>query len=164
MEISQGYQDYYQNEMIVPHVFFQKDSRRKKSKIFNDIDISQSHVSYLANNYRKNTLRRKITSENNYIKTVECRVEFLSFGQVDTFNEQFKAHVLIRSRWSVDEIMTEYNPKKDWNPKLFVENAIPEKFYEEINYKLEKFDNKTEITEVRSCKGFDQIFFFKLFY
>jgi len=142
------------HELLVPTVFFQKNEiakRASKSKLFG---LTESRNSTASNDFAG-----KVPP-----KIIECRVEFITFGEVDTFNEQFKAHVLIRSRWSVDEIMTEYNPKKDWNPKLFVENAIPEKFYEEINYKLEKFDNKTEITEVRSCKGFDQIFFLNFFF
>lgn len=89
-----------------------------------------------------------------HLKLVEVRVEFITFGEVDTFNEQFKAHVLVRSRWFEDGQIEEYDPKKDWNPKLFVDNAIPEKYYEEIRYKLQQMADRTEITEIRTCKGF----------
>lgn len=92
-------------------------------------------------------------------KLVEVRVEFITFGEVDTFNEQFKAHVLVRSRWFEDGHIEEYDPKKDWNPKLFVDNAIPEKYYEEIRYKMQQLGHRTEITEIRTCKGFGAAFY-----
>lgn len=85
--------------------------------------------------------------------TIQCRVEFITLGEVDTFREQFKAHVLVRSRWTHQQKITEYDPKKDWNPKLFLENLIPEKFYEDVKYRLVQTEDQTEITEIRSCKG-----------
>lgn len=94
-----------------------------------------------------------------HLKLVEVRVEFITFGEVDTFNEQFKAHVLVRSRWFEDGHIEEYDPKKDWNPKLFVDNAIPEKYYEEIRYKMQQQGDRTEITEIRTCKGFGAAFY-----
>ena len=107
----------------------------------------------LESNGKPEILRNDSHTSRMGLKLVECRVEFITFGEVDTFNEQFKAHVLVRSRWLEDCIITEYDPKKDWNPKLFVDNAIPEKYYEEIRYKLQQIGDKTEITEIRTCKG-----------
>ena len=117
--------------LLVPQVFFQNE---------NNVNVIQAGST--------NTL-----SSGRNLKKVECRVEFVTFGEVDTFNEQFKAYVIIRSRWFEQGHITEYDPKKDWNPKLFLENAIPEKFYEDIRYKLNQQDDRTEITEIRSCKG-----------
>lgn len=93
---------------------------------------------------------------NSPIKEIQCRVEFVNFGEVDTFHEQFKAFVIIRSRWYETEKIEEYDKKKQWNPKLYIQNLIPEKFYENVTYKVTQLEDKTEITEIRSCKGFDQ--------
>lgn len=87
-------------------------------------------------------------------REVECRIEFVNIGEVDTYNEQFKAHVIIRSRWYEDGHIEQYSPEKYWNPKLFIKNLIPEKNYEAVAYKLIQFETNTEITEIRTCKGF----------
>lgn len=134
-----------QQKLLVPLVFsFHNNMTTSRSKMF---AVSESTGS---------SIKSSESVDHKQPKIIECRVEFVTFGEVDTFNEQFKAHVLIRSRWFENEIITEYDPKTAWNPKLFVENAIPEKFYEEINYKLEQHEDRTEITEVRSCKGFEK--------
>jgi hypothetical protein len=86
-------------------------------------------------------------------REVECRIEFVNIGEVDTYNEQFKAHVIIRSRWYEDGHIEQYSPEKYWNPKLFIKNLIPEKNYEAVAYKLIQFETNTEITEIRTCKG-----------
>ena len=51
------------------------------------------------------------------------------------------------------EDLEEYDPEINWYPKLFVENAIYDKYYEEISYRITKIDGKTLITETRVCKG-----------
>ena len=126
-----------QNLLLVPQVFFQNNMSLKKNISLNMDDAS------VLNHYIKAS-----------IKVVECRIEFVTVGEVDTFNEQFKAFVKVRSKWIENEVIDEYNPKTNWNPKLYIENAIPEKFYEDVSYKtVIKDDDKTEITEIRICKG-----------
>ena len=88
------------------------------------------------------------------IKEIECRVEFVNIGEVDTFNEQFKAYVIIRSRWYETEKIVEYDAEKQWNPKLYIQNLIADKFYETVTYKLIQHENATEVIETRSCKGY----------
>ncbi len=87
------------------------------------------------------------------IRIIQSRCEFLKFGEVDTFMEQFKASVLIRSRWFDEEMIEEYDPEKHWNPHLYIQNLIPEKFFETVRYKCVRHENRTEIWEIRTCKG-----------
>lgn len=124
-----------------------------KVSVENELASSKTDDMYKIklNGMRKKSSLCTDSSEN--LKMIECRVEFVTLGEVDTFREQFKAHVLVRSRWMHQEKITSYDPKQDWNPKLFLENLIPEKFYEEVKYKLVQVDDRTEITEIRSCKG-----------
>ena len=95
-----------------------------------------------------------VESELNDLKIVQCRIEFFKIGKVDTFNEEFAATVKIRSKWYENEIINKYNPELHWNPKLFVENAVPDlQFFQEISYKSVIKEDTTEITELRICKG-----------
>lgn len=92
--------------------------------------------------------------EDDVQRTIESRCEFLTFGEVDTFREQFKASVLIRSRWVENEVIEEYDPEKHWNPHLYIQNLMFEKFFETVRYKCVQLDNnRTEIHEIRTCKG-----------
>ena len=61
-------------------------------------------------------------SVNCYAKLVEVRIEFITLGEIDTMNEKFNAEVRIISRWYDDEDIDEYDKKKHWSPKLFIEN------------------------------------------
>ncbi len=86
-------------------------------------------------------------------KLIKVYVEFKWFGSIDTVNERFQAGVLIESKWFSDELVTEYNPNTDWNPKIEIENASFEKINEENEYEIEMIDNKTLITEKRYVQG-----------
>jgi hypothetical protein len=59
-----------------------------------------------------------------------------------------------RSSWYDNEVLEEYDPDVHWYPKLFVENAIYDKYYEDISFRTSKVDGKTMITETRVCKGY----------
>ena len=86
-----------------------------------------------------------------YAKLVEVRIEFISIGEVDTMNEKFQAQVKVTSRWYDDEEIDVYDKSKHWNPKLFIENALD--IREEIDYYVDRFNNKSIVTEVRYAKG-----------
>lgn len=86
-------------------------------------------------------------------RIVECSIEFLQIGEVDTMNERYQAIVQTKSKWYENESITEYNPKQHWNPKLFIENASHEKFQEDISYTVTNLSDKTMITEIRLSKG-----------
>lgn len=107
---------------------------------------SGKQVAYRQSSYNEN-------SNNVPLRFIQTRCEFITFGEVDTFREQFKANVLIRSRWLEKEDIEEYDPKEHWNPLIYIQNLIPEKFYENVRYRCVKQDDGTEITEIRSCKG-----------
>jgi hypothetical protein len=105
--------------------------------------------------------RQSSYCEDEMHRTIESRCEFLTFGEVDTFREQFKASVLIRSRWIEPEAIDEYDPEKHWNPHLYIQNLMFEKFFETIKYKCVKLDNnRTEIHEIRTCQGLTRLIFF----
>lgn len=86
-------------------------------------------------------------------KLVKINVEFLWFGQVDTVNEKFQAIVCIESKWYENTHLTEYSPKTDWNPKLYIENSGFEKMNEDISYHICLEDQRTLITETRISEG-----------
>lgn len=45
-------------------------------------------------------------------KIIECSIQFIQIGEVDTMNEKYQAIVQIKAKWYVDEDMTEYDAKK----------------------------------------------------
>ena len=98
----------------------------------------------------------KMNNENNYAKLVVVIIEFISIGEVDTTNEKYDAEVKIISKWIDDEEIDEYDKKKHWYPQLFIVNA----FYdvkEDIQYRVDRFENKSIITETRIAKGLNYI-------
>ena len=90
------------------------------------------------------------------IRTVECRIQFINFGVVDTIHETFRATVLIKARWRDPMRISEYDPKLHWNPLLIVENAqtIPTvNWLEKISYTTHVMSDVTEVTEIRRIDG-----------
>ena len=68
-------------------------------------------------------------------------------------NEKYSAEVQITSRWhEYDHDITEYDPSKYWNPKLFVENTL-KVTQEQIKYEVSKEDDHSVITEIRTVKA-----------
>jgi hypothetical protein len=90
--------------------------------------------------------------DNKQTRIIEVKIEFLSIGEVDTMNEKYQAEVKITAKWFETEDIVKYNRKKNWNPKLYIENALHD-LKEDIKYKVTKVENKTVITEIRFCKG-----------
>lgn len=90
---------------------------------------------------------------------VQTAFEFTSIGDIDTLNEKFQAEVIIESKWKIDPMTEpdilnkgEYDPKKNWNPKLFIENALTVK--EEVTFEISVEDNKDcYVTEIRTVSG-----------
>lgn len=107
-------------------------------------------VKFLNQNFHYSENRKKI---------VEVRFECIGIGELDTINETFQAELIIRSTWNspINDLndSNAYDPKKDWNPNLSIENAVVIKS-ENITYKLEKSSDSLDnfrITEVRRVKG-----------
>lgn len=70
-------------------------------------------------------------------------------------NEKFQADVIIQSEWidnSDDLLQTSYDPNKNWNPKLTIENIITIN-EETITYNVMKRNGFNIITELRIIKG-----------
>lgn len=87
-----------------------------------------------------------------YAKLVEVRIEFVSIGEIDTMNEKYQAEFRIRARWYDDEEIFEFDKRRHWYPKLFIENALND-VKEEFTYHVARVDDKTIITETRIAKG-----------
>ena len=84
-------------------------------------------------------------------KTVSSAFEFVRIGEIDTIKETFQAEVIIESKWLSTEDIETYEPKKHWNPKLFIENAIVVK--EVVSYDVVKEQSQTYIQETRIVSG-----------
>ncbi len=100
----------------------------------------------------KNGISIAMNNFNSSPRIVEVRIVFLTIGEVDTMNEKYQAQVKIRSKWYENEELEEYDPNKNWNPKLFIENALHD-LKEEITYTITKLENKTMIVETRISRG-----------
>jgi hypothetical protein len=87
---------------------------------------------------------------------VWVRINFENIGEVDTMNEKYQALVSIKCKWyhiDDNEDVYDYDPKKHWYPKLYIENALHD-VKEEITYKVTKSENgRSLITETRMAKG-----------
>ena len=90
-------------------------------------------------------------------RDVACSLQFIQIGEVDTVNERFQATIVIKARWSEinlpDNSLNKDIPSKDWKewePKLFIENASYDKNnIEEITYFATKLYNTIQVTETR---------------
>jgi hypothetical protein len=85
-------------------------------------------------------------------KYVKVTFEFLRILEIDSMNEKYTAEINIDSEWVLDEeILSDYDPEKNWNPKLYVENSL--NIIEKIKYSLRKEDEKLMVSEKRYIKG-----------
>lgn len=88
-------------------------------------------------------------------KIVYIHFEFIQIGEVDIVNEKYNGQIRITSKWYEDELMQEYDPKINWNPKLYIENSVYDKFDQKIEYEIKHVvdNNKTLIIETRLIHG-----------
>lgn len=86
-------------------------------------------------------------------KIVQIRIEFIQVGEIDTMNEKYNAKVKTTAKWQDTKVTDKYDSKTDWNPELYIENAISDKFQESVTYSQSKED-PTLITETRISSGF----------
>lgn len=94
------------------------------------------------------------------MRTVEVLVQFCRIGEIDTMNEKFQAEIYIESKWTEKEFIENYDPKINWNPCIYIDNAI-QLAKEEINYYVTLLDdNSSTITEIRTVKGIVSYFTF----
>lgn len=99
---------------------------------------------------RKNNL---LVNNENEFRYVQVVIEFYRIGEIDTMNEKYQAEIHIESKWvENDTDIVEYDPKKHWNPKLYIENAFQEP-KEHVTYEISKENENTFITEIRHVKG-----------
>jgi hypothetical protein len=93
---------------------------------------------------------------NDKIKLVEVLIQFCRIGEIDTINEKYQAEVRIEAKWLEKEPLDVYDPKKDWNPMLTIENILEIKS-EQIDHEIMKDPDSDYniITEIRHVKGLD---------
>jgi hypothetical protein len=129
------------------------DQKRHK-----DIMLTMNYNNRKLSTYIEPPLERSLNKLNSVVenKIVWVRIEFENIGEVDTMNEKYQAQVRIKSKWyHIDnaEDVSNYDPKKHWYPKLYIENALHD-VKEEISYKVNKLENgRTMITETRVARG-----------
>jgi len=93
------------------------------------------------------------TQKSKAMRIVKCHIEFEQLGEIDTMNERYQAIVKTKARWYEDEIITDFDKDKYWNPKLFIENALHEKFHEESTFTVEQEGTSTIVTQTMISKG-----------
>ena len=91
--------------------------------------------------------------DNPDFKYVQLLVEISKIGEIDTLNERYQAEFYIEAKWIGENDIVEYDPKRHWNPKLYVENTYQEP-KETLKYDVSRDkNNNTIVTEVRHIKG-----------
>ena len=99
----------------------------------------------------------ELFSNEKALKTVRALVQFCRIGEIDTMNEKYWAEVYIECKWVEQSSELSpgcvYDPKSQWNPELFIDNAL-NLSYENVKYRVIKInENLFEITEIRQIKG-----------
>ena len=87
-----------------------------------------------------------------HVRLVLVSIEFVNIGEIDVMEERYDAEIKIKSRWYDDEEIEVYDSMVHWNPRFFIVNAMPD-VKQDINYRVEKLDGKSIVTEIRVAKG-----------
>ena len=85
-------------------------------------------------------------------KCVKVSFEVLKIGEIDTMNEKYHAEYYIESKWLEINKISTYDPKINWTPELFIENAYQE-LKEKIDYEIQNDDEACYVIEKRYVKG-----------
>ena len=90
---------------------------------------------------------------NTSVTNVQVFIEFLRLGEMNNMHGKYNAEVLVESKWKApNNLITSYDPKSDWNPKLIIENIISAN-KETITYSVISENGSTFIMETRFIKG-----------
>lgn len=101
-----------------------------------------------------------IETKSNFATQVEISVLFLSIGEIDTMNEKYQAEICIEARWLYNDpnnppdspSILHYDPSINWNPQLYVENALSD-VKETISYRVIQSYDGYFVNEIRYLKG-----------
>jgi hypothetical protein len=131
----------------------------EKSHIFKQLFKQRSHFKHTeseADIAMQTSAMYKSTNSIASQVLVWVRINFENIGDVDTMNEKYQALVRVKCKWyhlDDTEEVDDYDPKRYWYPKLYIENALHD-VKEEITYKTTKSGNgRILITETRVAKG-----------
>ena len=75
---------------------------------------------------------------------------------INALNEIFRASILMKSRWKEPNKISKYNPKKHWNPRLYIENGqtiSTVDWLELAEYEIKQYPEYTEVTEIKNITG-----------
>ena len=86
-------------------------------------------------------------------RTVELHVLIKRIGTIDVLKELFEAEIQIESQWVEIDPFTVYDPKKMWNPQLFIPNAISVAKEDTKHSVLTENSGRKFITELKTIKG-----------
>lgn len=128
-----------------PVNYMDDDYQKKQAAVQNLIKTANSRLNLYVNN--ENIKKSSPV-------TVQIYLIFLRVGEIDNVKERFQADAYFEACWedeSVD-IKTGFDPRQNWEPELFIENAVGN-LKQDIKYKVERKDNKTKVYEMRNIKG-----------
>lgn len=69
-----------------------------------------------------NIEQKNITDMN--ARQVLVDVDYERIGEIDNNNERYFAEVSLNFTWDLDKPVSEYDPKKHWNPNIGIENLF----------------------------------------
>ena len=82
-------------------------------------------------------------------KHILVDVEYERIGEIDNTNERYFAEVTFSFTWDLDKPVSEYDPNKNWNPNIGIENLFVKP---EIKTEYILSNNGRTVTEKRNLK------------
>ena len=76
----------------------------------------------------------------------------MRIGEISTKSENFYAKVCVKSKWTEDADLSQYDPVADWNPRLYVENGLRYDL-DQTSYSVSLSGGETVVTETKIIQG-----------
>ena len=86
-------------------------------------------------------------------RTVEIHVLLKRIGNIDVLKECFEADIQIESQWIETDPLTNYDPEKMWNPKIYIPNANSIAKEDTKHSVSTDYSGRRIITEIKTIKG-----------
>lgn len=97
-------QAIHEEESLVDNGKNGKTSNSIALKMRNDDEDDEVHNNAVV-------AQKAASDEVSYAKLVWVRIEFITFGEVDTLSEKYQAEVKIRSKWYLYQLLTSIKAK-----------------------------------------------------
>ena len=86
-------------------------------------------------------------------RTVQLHILLKRIGTIDVLKECFEADIQIESQWIETDAFMNYDPKKMWNPQIYIPNATSIT-KEETKHSVSTDNSGMKfITELKTIKG-----------